>query len=489
MSMRIGELARRAGVGVGTVRAWERRFGLPEPKRTSGRQRLYTEDDLERVCAVRRLAADGLTLSAAVARVANAGAGALPTEDAETLPLRQIIQAADDGIWVSRDGVTRFVNPRMAELLRCSIDEILRRPVLDFVEPESLPLIREVGQAGRGGRRQRYELALRRADGSAFPAEVTTSPMFDHAGRYDGAVAVVRDVTGRKEAEREAQFRVALLDAVGEAVAAASPDGTVAYVNPAAERLFGWRASELIGKNGLVLIPAPTASEEALQIHSKLLSGRHHTGRIRLTRRDGSEFMANMTSSPVLSEQNEIIGLIAVFTDLTESMGMRDRLRAREQELETIALLGAHALRRRGGVASAMEAMLSEALDSIRRVAQADRAMVFEVASGRAELVSRCASPPATEPVVMPAGSRSLAGYTAMVRRTVLVEDTTMERRFDRYSMHTTTGTGSAIAAPVFGPNGVRAVLVVERTAAQAFRQSEMHFVESMANVVGAALQ
>lgn len=486
MSMRIGELARRADVGVGTLRAWERRFGLLDPSRSSGRQRLYTEEDLERVRTVRRLAADGLTLSAAVARVSSVGAGAMPDE-AEMLLLRQIIQAADDGVWVAREGVTRFVNRRMAELLRCSIDDLLSRPVIDFVAPESLPFVPQWGEIGRAGHRRRDEVVLRRADGSMFPAEVATSPLFDPAGRYDGAVAVVRDVTARNAATREARFRAALLDAVGEAVAAARPDGSIVYVNPAAERVFGWRASEVIGKNGLELIPAPAATEEGLQIHSKLLSGRRHTGRMRMTRRDGTEFVANATSAPVFDERGNIIGLIGLFTDLTESEGLQNQLRARELELETIALLGAHALRRTA--ASTTKTLLTEALDTIRRVTQADRATLLDVASQSAELVLRCASPPIADAVVAPAGSQSLAGYTAMMRKTVLVEDAATDKRFDSVSALTKREMRSAIAAPVFGPEGVRAVLVAERASAHAFSQSEMHFMESVANVIGAALQ
>jgi PAS domain S-box-containing protein len=488
MGMRIGELARRADVGVGTLRAWERRFGLLDPIRTSGGQRLYTDDDLERVCAVRRLVAEGLTLSAAVGRVATVGAGALPDE-AEALLLRQIIQAANDGIWVSRDGATRFVNARMAELLRCSVDELLMRPVLDFVAPESLTLIEEWGEIGRTGRGHRNEVVLQRLDGSTFPAEVTTSPMFDQAGRYDGAVGVVRDVSRRNDAMQESRFRVALLDAVGEAVAAGGPDGRIRYVNPAAERLFGWRASEVIGKNGLTLMPAPAAAEEGLRIHAKLLSGRHHTGRLRLTRRDGTEFVANMTCAPVFGASADIIGIIAVFTDLTESQGLQDQLRARELELETISLLGAHALRSAPSARSTTHAILTEALDTVRRVARADRAVLLEVATGAAELVLRCASPAITDPVVVPFGSRSLAGYTAMMRRTVLVDDARIEKRFDSISTQTLWATRSAVAAPVFGPRGVRAVLVAERTAAHAFPQPEVHFIESVANVMGATLR
>jgi GAF domain-containing protein len=138
---------------------------------------------------------------------------------------------------------------------------------------------------------------------------------------------------------------------------------------------------------------------------------------------------------------------------------------------------------------STKHAILTEALDTIRRVARTDRAVLLEVATGAAELVVRCASPAITDPVVVPLGSRSLAGYTAMMRRTVLVDDARIEKRFDSISTQTMWVTRSAVAAPVFGPRGVRAVLVAERTAAHAFPQSEVNFIESVANVMGATLR
>src|ERR1700730_16105667 len=196
--MRVGELARRTGVGVSTLRAWERRVGVLEPIRSPSGQRLYTETDVERVAAICRLVAEGLTLSAAVGRIANAGTGALPTGEDDAVLLHQVMQAADQGIWVSQDGRTRYANRRMAELMGCSIDELLARPVLDFVD-EPLDTVKEQGRLVHDGHRQRYEVRLRRPDASSFLAEVSTTPLRDSGGIYKGAVAVVSDITARSQ--------------------------------------------------------------------------------------------------------------------------------------------------------------------------------------------------------------------------------------------------------------------------------------------------
>src|SRR3954465_10303603 len=115
--MRVGELARRTGVGASTLRAWERRFQFLEPTRSPSGHRLYDENDVERVAAVVRLVAEGLTLGAAVTRVASLASGTLPEGAGESLLYDQILRVADQGIWVSKDGRTRYANRRMAEIM------------------------------------------------------------------------------------------------------------------------------------------------------------------------------------------------------------------------------------------------------------------------------------------------------------------------------------------------------------------------------------
>ncbi len=67
--LRIGAVARRTGVAVTTLRAWESRYGLLEPQRTEGGHRLYGEADVDRVLAVLRLTAQGWAVSAAARAV------------------------------------------------------------------------------------------------------------------------------------------------------------------------------------------------------------------------------------------------------------------------------------------------------------------------------------------------------------------------------------------------------------------------------------
>jgi MerR family transcriptional regulator, light-induced transcriptional regulator len=76
--LRIGEVSRRTGVAVPTLRAWERRYGLLEPDRTEGGHRLYREADVERVRAMSRLLDDGWSAAAAAREVQRVPATVTP---------------------------------------------------------------------------------------------------------------------------------------------------------------------------------------------------------------------------------------------------------------------------------------------------------------------------------------------------------------------------------------------------------------------------
>ena len=479
--MRIGELARRTGVGVSTLRAWEGRFRFLEPTRPAAGHRLYDLGDVERVEAVVRLLGEGLTLPAAIARVAMVGPGALPEGEAEALLHGQILEAVKRGVWVSRDGRTRYINKRMAEIMGYSVEQLVAMPVLEFFDPSQLPLVRERTALVRAGQHIHFTQELRRADGSTFLAEIDTTPLLNQAGRYEGAVSMVDDVTGRHQAEVISRAQATALDAVDEAVTAANADGKLIYINAGAERLFGWRSADVIGRDGREVMVG--SSEEADRIHEALLEGEQYAGPLKMRRHDGTPFVARLTSRPAFDEQGSVVGLIGVIRDHTERDEAKSDIRARELQAETLALLGTQALRRRGDRASE-SLILTEVLEATRRVLDADQAAVLDVMAGADDLEIRAAIPSFDGLLTVPGGSRSFAGYVALARKAVLVDEVDLDRRFDRLPGYSSA---SAVGAPIFGPDGVRGVLAARSALPSRFDASAMHFVQGMANIIGSS--
>ena len=129
---------------------------------------------------------------------------------------RQIIQTANEGIWVTDEGDHfTFVNKRLADLLGYAEQELLKRPVRDFIEPADLADHEFKLQLGRRGQFCQFERRLRRKAGGELLVWISGSPLFDDAGHYRGAFAMLTDLTERRQLE--SQLRQAQkLDSVGQ---------------------------------------------------------------------------------------------------------------------------------------------------------------------------------------------------------------------------------------------------------------------------------
>jgi len=124
-------------------------------------------------------------------------------------------------------------------------------------------------------------------------------------------------------------YLAAIVGSSDDAIISKNLDGIIQSVNSAAERLFGYTADELIGKNVRILIPADRQSEEDL-ILARIRRGERidHFETIRMTK-DGRLVAISLTVSPVLDESGRIIGVSKIARDITERQAAaaeRDRL-------------------------------------------------------------------------------------------------------------------------------------------------------------------
>jgi PAS domain S-box-containing protein len=126
---------------------------------------------------------------------------------------RRIVQTAEEGIWLIDAGnVTTFVNPKMAHLLGYTVDEMAGRSLFEFMDDAARAQAEANVERRARGIAEQHDFRLRRRDGSELWTAMSTSPIFDDAGRYAGALAMVTDITERRRGEEalrrsEARFR------------------------------------------------------------------------------------------------------------------------------------------------------------------------------------------------------------------------------------------------------------------------------------------
>jgi PAS domain S-box-containing protein len=155
----------------------------------------------------------------------------------------------------------------------------------------------------------------------------------DGAGRPIRALGVVRDITARKHAE-EAQVRLAaIVTSSADAILGETLDGMVTSWNEAAERMFCYPASEMIGQSIRRLIPADRQPEEDMVL-ARVARGerieRYETVRIA---KDGRTIDASVAASPMQDAKRRIVGVWKIIRDITERKRTEARLAEREAQL------------------------------------------------------------------------------------------------------------------------------------------------------------
>ncbi len=155
-----------------------------------------------------------------------------------------------------------------------------------------------------------------------------------------GVVISYHDISMQKETEKKIRFQSTLLDAVGQAVIATDPVGMVTYLNRAAERLYGWPASEALGRNILEVTVPEVSQTQALQIMDSLAQGREWAGEFQVRRRDRTTFLAEVVDTPIIDTAGTTVGIIGISTDITLKK-RREEETLRQERLAAVGQLAA----------------------------------------------------------------------------------------------------------------------------------------------------
>jgi diguanylate cyclase (GGDEF)-like protein/PAS domain S-box-containing protein len=127
---------------------------------------------------------------------------------------RRIVDTAYEGIWViDAQNLTTYVNPRMAEMLGWTVDEMVGRPLFDFLDADARATFDANGPDRLKGVSGQREVRFRRKDGTDCWTLLSVRPNFDQAGRYEGALAMVTDITERRSIQKDLEYQ-ALHDAL-----------------------------------------------------------------------------------------------------------------------------------------------------------------------------------------------------------------------------------------------------------------------------------
>lgn len=238
---------------------------------------------------------------------------------------RGIVETAYEGIWkINAHLETTFVNRRMAEMLGHTFDEMLGRPLFDFMFGIDVEQKKAELERRRHGVSEQVETRYRRKDGRELWARVTTSPIMSENGRFEGALAMVSDITEERRAEleqRRARETINLLSRVVEqtadSIVITDYEGKIEYVNPAFEATTGYVREEVVGKTPRLLKSDLQDQAFYSKLWNQILLGEDFRGTLVNRKKSGELYWADQTISPIKDSAGTICHFVSVLKDIT----------------------------------------------------------------------------------------------------------------------------------------------------------------------------
>jgi len=160
-----------------------------------------------------------------------------------------IVENAQEGIWmIDENGYTNFVNDRMAEMLDYSRDEMMGKHLYDFSDEEYTKIAKKNIQRRKKGIKEQHEFQFVKKNDEKIYTNLNASPIFTEEGKYIGSVALISDITEKKEAERklkesEEKFRkISEQSLIGLQII---QNGKLVYLNRTAADFTGFTPEEI----------------------------------------------------------------------------------------------------------------------------------------------------------------------------------------------------------------------------------------------------
>jgi PAS domain S-box-containing protein len=232
-----------------------------------------------------------------------------------------IVESSEDAIFgKDLNGIVTSWNAGAQHLYGYSAAEMIGANISLAVPPDrpgELPeLLRRVAN---GERVAHYETQRVRKDGSAVEVAITLSPIRGPSGTVTGVSTVARDITERKDAEVAAAQLAAIVESSDDAIVGWSLAKVITSWNDGAERIYGYRADEVIGSDAALLVPAERLGALRNDLLPRAARGEHVPSyEAKAVRKDRTEIDVAVTLSSVRDRSGNVTGVSAIARDITE---------------------------------------------------------------------------------------------------------------------------------------------------------------------------
>ncbi|HET6372655.1 MAG TPA: PAS domain S-box protein [Candidatus Polarisedimenticolia bacterium] len=289
--------------------------------------------------------------------------------------------SADAIVAIDPEGNVASWNVGAEQILGYRADEMIGKPYRTVVPPECLDEYVNVlkSRVETEGYLPGFETERLHKDGRRIPVSITVTRLRNNGGPDLGWSAVLRDITERKREEQRRRLLSSITEQSPDAILSADPDGRITSWNRGAERMFGYEASEIVGRSWLDL--APSDREPEYRAIMELPEGNaprvvDAAPRVIDTvarSREGRLLPVRLSASVLTSDDGGDAGWSVIIRDLTEQKNLAEMSERLQEEL-----YNRHRLEGLVGHSRVME----EVRERVRRVARFNSSVMIIGQSG-----------------------------------------------------------------------------------------------------------
>ncbi len=276
---------------------------------------------------------------------------------------KSLMKTSPDPVIVTElDGTVIEVSEKTMELYGSNNSgEIIGRNAFELIVPEERERAQQNIQnllAGKVNSNKRFTCL--KADGTNFISEINSAILNDSKGQPQYLISNLRDITDQVMAEEKMLEQAALLHEVQDAIILLDSQGNIVLWNHSAEKIYGWKSAEVVGKKFESIISEEDSTDFAKinQAFSEVQKSNHWEDEITNHTRSGKKIHVMSRWTVVKDDQDMLKTILIVNTDITEKKKLETQF-LRAQRLESIGALA-------GGIAHDLNNLLSPIMIAVQ---------------------------------------------------------------------------------------------------------------------------